>query len=209
MRIYHKVAELYDFTILTQSPLYDNGVKFILLFTLLSPILYQLFINWINSRVFEGYLRKKFGDEFKKYNRSIEGLLKRDKKLIDEIYKSVTEDFYFNDSRDITLTKANLIFLSRLEKATSPGIPTLLISYVKYYFRVRYDRLLLLLRKVKNYFFKKKYSPNPTNKISTPVTFYIGDSMAELDPSNSKGKEEANSRKNEKNKRSGKSRKKV
>lgn len=96
---------------------------FVFVIVLLLPILHQLWVNWIYSSVYKGYLKKQVELEYEKYKRSKEGIEKRKKGIIDPEYLEAWNDQYFkNEDSDQSLTIFNRVLYYRLLKIASPSI---------------------------------------------------------------------------------------
>lgn len=107
---------------------------FVFIIVLLLPILHQLWVNWIYSSVYKGYLKEQVKLEYDKYKRSKEGIERRKKDMIDSEYLEAWNDQYFkNEDSDQSLTIFNRVLYSRLLKIASPNIGILCYSYLKHW----------------------------------------------------------------------------
>lgn len=110
----------------TMYPLIHFLLEFrnvLFIFVLLLPILHQVWVNWIYSSVYKGYLRKQVKLEYEKYKRSKEGIEKRKKGIIDPEYLDAWNDQYFkNEDSDQSITTFNRVLYSRLLRIASPSI---------------------------------------------------------------------------------------
>lgn len=96
---------------------------FFFIIVLLLPILHQLWVNWIYSGVYKGYLKKQVELEYEKYKRSKEGIEKRKKDIIDPEYLEAWNDLYFNnEDSDRSITIFNRVLYNRLLEIASPSI---------------------------------------------------------------------------------------
>ncbi len=115
---------------------------FIFIIILLLPILHQLWVNWLYSSVYKGYLKKQVELEYEKYKRSKEGIEKRKKEIIDPEYLEAWNDQYFkNEDSDQSLTIFNRVLYYRLLKIASPSIWRLFWSFLCHW-RVKIYSLL-------------------------------------------------------------------
>ena len=96
---------------------------FVFIIVLLLPILHQLWVNWIYSSVYKGYLKKQVKLEYEKYKKSKEGIEKRKKDIVDPEYLEAWNDLYFNnEDSDRSITIFNRVLYKRLLKIASPSI---------------------------------------------------------------------------------------
>lgn len=126
----------------TIPEMYDNIIVFkafkcqniILLGLILIPIVCQLYLFWLYSRIYKGYLHQNFSLEYEKYKRSIKGISIKDKTMVDDVYLNAWTDIHFNDSGtdDSDITQFNNILFERLLSASSPTHSQLIMSYFKY-----------------------------------------------------------------------------
>lgn len=107
---------------------------FVFIIVLLLPILHQLWVNWIYSSVYKGYLKEPVKLEYDKYKRSKEGIERRKKDMIDSEYLEAWNDQYFNnEGSDQSITIFNRVLYNRLLKIASPNIWILCWSWLKHW----------------------------------------------------------------------------
>ena len=93
-------------------------LKIYLVVFLLSPIIYQLYINWLYSRAYVQHLISTLNDEYERYLKTSKAINDRDKTLVDGCYNKVFSDSYFDNSgQDVVITKFNQAVLDRLISA--------------------------------------------------------------------------------------------
>ena len=117
-----------------------NLDQYILIATLIFPILHQLFSNWIYSRIYKKYLETGLAEEYKLYSESKDGIEQHDKSMVAKVYLTAFNDSYFNNG-DRNVTSLNNVLYERLLKITSPSIYKLIYSYTLFQFCYLYNRL--------------------------------------------------------------------
>lgn len=105
---------------------------------LLSPIVYQLYINWLYSQAYVQHLISTLNVEYERYLKTKKAIIDRDKNLADECYAKVFSDSYFdNNGQDVVITKFNQAVLEKLITACRPPVPWVLI---KKWISIKYDK---------------------------------------------------------------------
>lgn len=113
-------------------------LKIFLVVILLSPIVYQLYINWLYSQAYVQHLISTLNDEYEKYLKTSKAINDKDKNLADECYTKVFADSYFdNTGQDIVITNFNQAVLERLITACRPPVPLVLI---KKWISIKYNK---------------------------------------------------------------------
>lgn len=103
--------------------------KIIILCTLGTPILWQLFSNWLYSTVYTKYLVKLLNKEADDYKATIIAKRERDSSKLPESYKSVMASLHISGEtdEDVQITEINNVLNQRLKKACKyPSFFTLL-----------------------------------------------------------------------------------
>lgn len=114
--IFHYIEE-YDF---------GNSLKYVnklcLVFLLLIPVAYQIYINWLYSSVYMFHLKLSLNKEYELYKQAREALDQKDENIVPEEYKSVFLSLFFNEDKktDMQVTKIVNYLFSRLEDTCKP-----------------------------------------------------------------------------------------
>lgn len=116
----------------------------LLIAIILMPIIYQIYIYWLHSRVYKGYLKRHVAIEHNRYKISMEGIKAKDKSKVDEIYLSAWIDKVFSSNEDPALTNFYDVLNTQLLLAASPSYKDLLISWLKHHI----DKICKKARKV-------------------------------------------------------------
>lgn len=137
--------------------------KIFLVIILLSPIVYQLYINWLYSQAYVQHLISTLNDEYEKYLKTSKAINDRDKNLVDECYVKVFSDSYFdNNGQDVVITNFNQAVLERLITACRPPLPLVLI---KKWISIKYDKNNIeVIRKMESQFQFSNEDVIPQNK---------------------------------------------
>lgn len=107
--------------------------KYLLILIIVLPIFHQMYIYWIYSSIYKGYLKHRTNEENKKYVSSMEGIKNRQKNKVDKIYLDKWTDSKFNQpSSDITITDFNDVLFNQLLKSATPTQFDLLKSWIKF-----------------------------------------------------------------------------
>ena len=91
------------------SLLYEH-IRISLVVLISFPILHQLYLDWLYSRIYKAYLKDKIHDEYNKYKRSLEGIQYHQETLVHKHYKEACFKSCFSnrdDESDETLTLFN------------------------------------------------------------------------------------------------------
>lgn len=110
-------------------------LRLVLVLLVSFPILHQLYLDWLYSRIYKAYLRNKVKHEYEKYKKSLEGILSHKEALVHEHYKEACFKSCFSakdDDVDDTLTLFNDVLRAKLLSAASPNQMTLLLSLFRY-----------------------------------------------------------------------------
>lgn len=99
--------------------------------TVLLPILYQLYIYWLYSRVYKGYLKHNVKEEYQRYKTSLNGIENKRQDEVDPIYLNKLTESFFNPSGDATATDFNSVLSKQLLQVASPSTSKLFFSWVR------------------------------------------------------------------------------
>lgn len=128
-------------------------LRLVLVLLVSFPILHQLYLDWLYSRIYKAYLRDKVKCEYIKYEKSWEGIQSHKEVLVHEHYKEACFKSCFStkdDDADDTLTLFNEVLRTRLLSAASPNQLTLLCSLFRYWVTSIYSSLTYLCHRNKN-----------------------------------------------------------
>lgn len=71
---------------------------------ILLPIVYQVYVYWLYSSIYKGYLKNKVSVEYSRFHTSMDGIKNKEKCKVDKIYLDIWTDTKFNSGEDTTLT---------------------------------------------------------------------------------------------------------
>lgn len=106
------------------------------------PILWQLFVIWIYSSLYKGYMQEKIAREAYIYGKAYIAYKLRDIAALPKEYETVARDFVTrrNTDADTSLHSLNDILVCRLEDlCTPPHVLKVFWSWIKYNFRGRHN----------------------------------------------------------------------
>lgn len=107
----------------------------LLIAIILLPIIHQLYIYWLYSSVYKGYLKHHVSEEYKRYKDSMLGIKTKDKSKVDEIYMKAWSDAMFISNEDPTYTTFYQVLTKQLLCIASPTQWQLLMSWIKYHMK--------------------------------------------------------------------------
>ena len=107
----------------------------LLIAIILLPIIHQLYIYWLYSSVYKGYLKHHVSEEYKRYKESMLGIKTKDKSKVDEIYMKAWSDAMFISNEDPTYTTFYQVLTKQLLCIASPTQWQLLKSWIKYHMK--------------------------------------------------------------------------
>lgn len=125
------------------GPFYNIGYKFAtcsFLIALSVPIIRQLFIVWVYSRLYKGYMQEKISREAYVYGKAFIAYKLKDMAALPKEYEMVARDFVATPSgeEDTSLNSLNKIIVKRLEKLCEPpNVLKVFWSWIKYNCRGR------------------------------------------------------------------------
>lgn len=108
---------------------------------ILLPIIYQMYVYWLHSSIYKGYLRHNVAFEYERFKKSMSGIKDRDKTKVDKIYMDVWTETAFASSGDPTLTSFYKVLNQRLLLIASPSYRDLLFSWIKFHFNKLWQRV--------------------------------------------------------------------
>lgn len=112
-----------------------NYKSLLLIAIILLPIIHQLYIYWLYSSVYKGYLKQHVSEEYDRYRVSMLGIKTKDKSKVDEIYMKAWSDAMFISNEDPTYTTFYQVLTKQLLCIASPTQWQLLMSWTKYHMR--------------------------------------------------------------------------
>ena len=107
------------------------------------PILWQLFLIWVYSKLYKGFMQEKISKEAYIYGKAYIAYKIKDMAALPQEYEVVARDFVAPPSpeEDTSLNSLNSILVRRLDELCEPPIPLKVFwSWVKYIFRGRHNR---------------------------------------------------------------------
>lgn len=133
--IYRKWSYLIDDTLESHNVLLENIMKISILSVLILPIIWQLFINWLYSEVFQKHLIRLLNSEADLYRKFWGAYTRNDQNEIPSEYGSIIIAAFMNGrSGDLQITDAaNTLYSRLLSACTRPRIRKLL----RYIFKKR------------------------------------------------------------------------
>ena len=99
------------------------------------PIGYQIFIYWLHSSIYKGYLQYHVRIEHERFQKSMDGIKNRDKSKVDKIYMDAWTDVAFVSNEDPTLTSFYKVLNQQLLRIASPSYWQLLYSWMLYHIK--------------------------------------------------------------------------
>lgn len=112
-----------------------NNKCILLVAIILLPIIHQLYIYWIFSSIYKGYLKSHVAEEYERYKKSMLGIRNKDKSMVDAMYMEAWTDIKFRTNEDPTLTSFYQVLNNQLLSVASPTHWQLLISWFKYHIK--------------------------------------------------------------------------
>ena len=112
-----------------------NYKSLLLIAIILLPIIHQLYIYWLYSSVYKGYLKHQVSEEYERYKVSMLGIKTKDKSKVDEIYMKAWSDAMFMTNEDSTYTTFYQVLIKQLLCIASPTQWQLLMSWIRYHMK--------------------------------------------------------------------------
>lgn len=124
----------------SSSLLLYNYKGHLLVLVILMPIIYQLYLYWIYSSIYKGYIKRNVQIEYNRFMESMEGIRTKNKGLVDEIYWTIWSDIAFTSQGDTTLTPFYDVLNGRLLEVASPTHRQLISSWIKFHMKRVFKR---------------------------------------------------------------------
>lgn len=144
---------------------------------ILLPTIYQVYVYWLHSSIYKGYLKQHVALEYARYQKSIAGIKNKDRSQVDDIYMTAWSDAVFTTGSDPTLTSFYNVLNQQLLIIASPSYRELLCSWIKFHlkkFRLRRNKEVTETSPNKivgdTVFLQKASIQNESNS-STPLDF--------------------------------------
>ena len=99
------------------------------------PVVNQIFVYWLHSSIYKGYLKHHVHIEHDRFKKSMDGIKNRDKSKVDKIYMDAWTDAVFVSNEDPTLTSFYKVLNQQLLRIASPSYSQLLYSWILYHFK--------------------------------------------------------------------------
>lgn len=99
------------------------------------PIGYQIFIYWLHSSIYKGYLKYHVRIEHERFQKSMDGIKNRDRSKVDKIYMDTWTDAVFVSNEDPTLTSFYKVLNQQLLRIASPSCWQLLSSWILHHLK--------------------------------------------------------------------------
>lgn len=96
------------------------------------PVAYQIYVYWLYSSIYKGYLKDKVAIEYNRFSTSMTGIKNREKNKVDKVYLDIWTDTKFNSEGDTTLTPFYKELNNRLLVLASPTHWQLVSSWFCY-----------------------------------------------------------------------------
>ena len=129
-----------DLTILQLNNYYVALISVLVVLTL--PIIWQLFLIWIYSSLYKGYMQERISREAYIYGKAYLAYKIKDMAALPKEYEMVAKDFVNTTSQegDTSLSSLNTILEKRLEMLCElPNVLKVFFSWIKYIFRGRHN----------------------------------------------------------------------
>lgn len=131
-----------------------DGVWFIsfLLILLTMPIVWQLFVCWMFSSAYKGYIANKLASEKVKYDRVIKGINEHNPEIIPQSYKTILTEMSIRlENKDEAIKTAIDTYVEEMEnkvtKASDPrSVFKIFFSWIVYHIVDIWDSLLKLMK---------------------------------------------------------------
>lgn len=118
-----------------------NNKSLLLVAIILLPIVYQLYIYWIFSSIYKGYLKHHVKEEYLRYKKSMDGIRIKDKSKVDDIYMAAWTDSKFRTNEDPTLTTFYNVLNDQLLQVASPTHWQLIKSWLTYHLQSAFRKI--------------------------------------------------------------------
>lgn len=157
-----KSNNLYQINTLMLSGFLYKYKSFLMIAVILLPVVYQIYIYWLYSSIYKGYLKYHVKIEYDRFRDSMEGIKNKEKGKVNKIYLDVWTDTNFSSDEDPTLTPFYNKLNEQLLYVASPTHFQLLLSWLKHQSRCIINRF-----KQKKYSGKRETERNkPDNQLA-------------------------------------------
>lgn len=112
---------------------------------ILLPIIYQIYVYWLHSSIYKGYLKHHVAFEYERYQKSMAGIKAKDRSKVDNIYMTAWTEAAFASGSDPTLTSFYKVLNQQLLIIASPSYWKLLCSWANFHLK----RIWLKVKKEK------------------------------------------------------------
>lgn len=114
--------------------------KHIMIGIVLIPIVYQIYVYWLYSSIYKGYLKHKVSVEYERFHTSMDGIETKEKSKVDKIYLDIWTATKFNSEEDTTLTPFYEELNKQLLIVASPTHWQLIRSWIIYHMRCFFQK---------------------------------------------------------------------
>lgn len=105
----------------------------IMIGVIILPVVYQIYVYWLYSSIYKGYLKNMVSIEYERFQTSMEGIKNKEKTKVDRIYLDIWTDTKFNSGEDSTLTPFYEELNKQLLIVASPSHWQLINSWLKHH----------------------------------------------------------------------------
>lgn len=102
---------------------------------ILLPIIYQIYVYWLHSSIYKGYLKHHVAFEYERYQKSMAGIKSKDRSRVDDIYMTAWTEAAFASGADPTLTSFYKVLNQQLLIIASPSYWELLCSWANFHLK--------------------------------------------------------------------------
>lgn len=102
---------------------------------ILLPIIYQIYVYWLHSSIYKGYLKHHVALEYERYQKSMAGIKAKDRSKVDNIYMAAWTEAAFASGSDPTLTSFYKVLNQQLLIIASPSYRELLCSWTNFHWK--------------------------------------------------------------------------
>lgn len=102
---------------------------------ILLPIIYQIYVYWLHSSIYKGYLKHHVALEYERYQKSMTGIKEKNRSKVDNIYMTAWTEAAFASGSDPTLTNFYKVLNQQLLIIASPSYRELLCSWINFHWK--------------------------------------------------------------------------
>lgn len=135
---FYILLKILDCEAITNYPLSLFLYKYkchIMIGIIILPIVYQVYVYWLYSSIYKGYLKNKVSVEYNRFHTSMKGIKNKEKGKVDKIYLDIWTDTKFNSGEDPTLTPFYEELNKQLLKVASPTHWQLVESWLVHHWK--------------------------------------------------------------------------